>query len=47
MKKENCIDYVELPASDLKQTKSFFSELFGWKFVDGGDDYFREPLVNS
>ncbi len=39
MKKESCIDYVELPAKDLGQTKSFFSELFGWQFIDCGDDY--------
>lgn len=39
MRKESCIDYVELPSSNLQQTKEFFTELFGWKFVDWGDDY--------
>lgn len=39
MNKESCIDYVELPSTDLKQTKEFFSELFGWTFTDWGEEY--------
>jgi len=33
------INYVELPASDLEGTKKFFSDAFGWRFVDYGPDY--------
>lgn len=36
MKRESCIDYVELPSTNLQQSKEFFIELFGWKFVDWG-----------
>ena len=33
------IDYVEFPASNLEQTKRFFTEVFGWEFEDFGPDY--------
>ena len=33
------INYVEFPASNLEQTKAFFSEVFGWRFTDYGPDY--------
>ncbi|MCU7813718.1 MAG: VOC family protein [Candidatus Thiodiazotropha sp. (ex Rostrolucina anterorostrata)] len=33
------INYVELPARDLKLAKAFFCEVFGWSFVDYGLDY--------
>ena len=33
------INYVEYPARDLKATKAFFQEAFGWTFVDYGPDY--------
>ena len=33
------INYVELPASDLSKVKAFFSDAFGWRFVDYGDAY--------
>lgn len=33
------IDYIELPASDIEATKRFFTEVFGWNFVDYGPDY--------
>ncbi len=36
---ENMIDYIEIPASDLKATKKFFTDLFGWEFVDYGPEY--------
>ena len=35
----NKIDYIEMPSSDLPQTRRFFSELFGWSFEDYGPDY--------
>ena len=33
------IDYVEMPSRNLGATKTFFGELFGWKFEDYGPDY--------
>ena len=38
-KPENQIDYLELPASDIEKTKSFYRSVFGWKFTDYGPDY--------
>ena len=34
----NSIDYIELPSTDLPETKRFFAALFGWKFEDYGPD---------
>jgi predicted enzyme related to lactoylglutathione lyase len=36
---ESCIDYVEIPVTDLNKAKEFFSALFGWSFESWGDDY--------
>jgi hypothetical protein len=36
---ESRIDYVEIPVTDLKKTREFFSSLFGWSFQEWGDDY--------
>lgn len=36
---ENRIDYVEIPVTDLKKARDFFSKLFGWTFTEWGDDY--------
>ena len=33
------INYVEFPAKNIETTKSFFSKVFGWEFVDYGPDY--------
>ena len=33
------INYIELPAANLEGTKQFFSDAFGWKFIDYGPDY--------
>jgi len=38
-KPENQIDYIELPASDIEKTKSFYHSVFGWKFTDYGPEY--------
>jgi uncharacterized protein len=38
-KPENQIDYIELPASDIEKTKTFYNAVFGWKFEDYGPDY--------
>src|SRR5580765_4274361 len=36
---EGRIDYIEFPATDAYAAKSFYSEVFGWKFEDYGPDY--------
>ncbi|MFC3032045.1 VOC family protein [Pseudoalteromonas fenneropenaei] len=33
------LNYVEFAAYDLAATKSFFSAVFNWQFVDYGPDY--------
>ncbi len=38
-KPENQIDYIELPATKIDQTKQFYNAVFGWKFEDYGPDY--------
>ncbi|MCU7865858.1 MAG: VOC family protein [Candidatus Thiodiazotropha sp. (ex Lucinoma borealis)] len=39
MKEHEKINYIELPAKNLELAKVFFSEVFGWSFVDYGLDY--------
>jgi len=36
---ENQINYVEIPVTDLKRAREFFSSMFGWSFQEWGDDY--------
>src|SRR2546426_11746285 len=33
------IDYIELPATDIPATKTFYTAVVGWKFTDYGPDY--------
>ncbi|MCJ7558428.1 MAG: VOC family protein [Gammaproteobacteria bacterium] len=33
------ISYLEFPSRDIAITKTFFSSVFGWSFVDYGPDY--------
>lgn len=33
------MDYIEFPATDIQETKRFYSEIFGWEFTDYGPDY--------
>ncbi len=33
------IDYVELPAPQLEQTKQFYSRVFGWDWTEYGPSY--------
>ena len=49
MRAENCIDYVEIPVTDLKKARDFFSALFGWSFESWGDDYmsFNDGRLNG
>lgn len=37
--KDGRVDYIEFPATDIEQTKRFYSEVFGWQFTDYGPDY--------
>jgi predicted enzyme related to lactoylglutathione lyase len=42
MAKHNQIDLIEFPvksAEQLKQSRDFFSEVFGWKYNDWGGGY--------
>lgn len=40
MRAEGRIDYIEIPVTDLAQTREFFAALFGWTFQEWGPDYF-------
>jgi len=33
------VDYIEFPATNMEETKRFYSTIFGWEFVDYGPDY--------
>jgi predicted enzyme related to lactoylglutathione lyase len=33
------VDYIEFPASNIEETKKFYSEVFGWEFTDYGPQY--------
>ncbi len=33
------INYMEFPAKDMEATKAFFSNVFGWEFINYGPDY--------
>jgi len=39
MSNHHTINYLEFPVKDLPQTKRFFSQVFGWTFVDYGPEY--------
>jgi len=39
MDASNKIDWIETPTKDIQKTKTFFEQLFGWKFQDFGPDY--------
>lgn len=49
MKAHQVINYLEFPARDMKATKTFFSNVFGWTFTDFGPDYtaFSEGSVDG
>jgi uncharacterized protein len=33
------INYIEFPATDIAGTKRFFTDAFGWDFIDYGPEY--------
>lgn len=39
MNEHEKINYLEISAKDIEATKTFFSTVFGWSFVDYGPDY--------
>ena len=49
MRAENRIDYVEIPVTDLKNAREFFTSLFGWSFQEWGDEYmsFNDGHLNG
>ena len=39
MNEHEKINYVEFPAKNIGATKDFFTQAFGWSFVDYGPEY--------
>lgn len=39
MNQHEKINYVEFPARDIRATKDFFTQAFGWSFQDFGPEY--------
>ncbi|MEM9173569.1 MAG: VOC family protein [Pseudomonadota bacterium] len=39
MSNQTRINYVELPAADLKAIEAFYATAFGWRFTWYGEDY--------
>ena len=39
MNEHEKINYAEFPARDIPATKEFFTQAFGWSFVDYGPEY--------
>jgi len=39
METDEKINYVEFPSKNIAVTKSFFTTVFGWEFVDYGPEY--------
>lgn len=43
----NTINYIEFKAHDLNTIKTFYSNVFGWKFTDYGDNYSSFSNIES
>lgn len=39
MPTDRTIDYIELPAGNLPEVRSFFEKAFGWSFTEYGPEY--------
>ena len=39
MNQHEKLNYIEFPSQDLASTKAFFSQAFGWTYVDYGPEY--------
>ena len=33
------VDYIEFPSTNIDETKSFYTHVFGWQFTDYGSRY--------
>jgi predicted enzyme related to lactoylglutathione lyase len=38
-KQDRRIDYIEMAATNIADTKRFYADVFGWTFTDYGPDY--------
>jgi len=59
MTNDSKIDYIELPAESLDKAEKFYTDVFGWTFIDYGENYrafndgatnggfYRTPLASS
>jgi len=41
------LNNIELPATDLDATKAFYTEVFGWKWIDYGPTYSAAQTDNG
>lgn len=39
MDRHHNINYIEIPTKDIQASKTFFSSVFGWSFIDYGPEY--------
>jgi len=39
MNEHEKINYIEFPSKNMKETKAFFTQVFGWEFQDFGPEY--------
>lgn len=39
MQEDSRINYIELPAEDFAKARAFYGDVFGWTFVDYGENY--------
>ena len=39
MNEHEKINYIEFPSKNMKETKAFFTQVFGWVFQDFGPEY--------
>jgi len=48
-KHDRRIDYIEMAATSIADTKRFYEGVFGWKFTDYGPDYtsFEDGRLNG
>jgi len=39
MNEHEKINYIEFPSKNIEATKTFFTSVFGWSFIDYGSEY--------
>jgi predicted enzyme related to lactoylglutathione lyase len=49
LNKHEKINYIELPAKNIKANKDFFTKVFDWKFTDFGNEYssFSDGIIDG